>query len=254
MMTSGGLLLRPLPGIPPVAAGDDLADIALAGLNRSGDRLFEGDVLVFAQKIVSKAEGRTVDLATVVPSARAIDLAEKTHKDPRLVELILSESSEVLRHRPGVLIVLHRLGLILANAGIDRSNVASAERVLLLPVDPDASAARIRADLQTKTGVDVPVLVIDSIGRAWRLGTVGTAIGVSGIAALLDLRGQLDLHGRPLESTEIGLADELASAASLTMGQAAEGTPIVLARGVPYAWREGRAGELLRPKNKDLFR
>jgi coenzyme F420-0:L-glutamate ligase/coenzyme F420-1:gamma-L-glutamate ligase len=216
--------------------------------------LCEGDVLVFAQKIVSKAEGRTADLATVVPSARAIDLAEKTLKDPRLVELILSESSEVLRHRPGVLIVLHRLGLILANAGIDRSNVAGAERALLLPVDPDASAARIRADLRTKTGVDVPVLIIDSIGRAWRLGTVGTAIGVSGMAALLDLRGQLDLHGRPLETTEIGLADELAAAASLTMGQAAEGTPIVLARGVPYSRRDGRATELLRPKDKDLFR
>jgi coenzyme F420-0:L-glutamate ligase/coenzyme F420-1:gamma-L-glutamate ligase len=230
-----------LPGIPPVVAGDDLADIALAGLGRLDDRVCEGDVLVFAQKIVSKAEGRTADLATVVPSARAIDLAEKTLKDPRLVELILSESSEVLRHRPGVLIVLHRLGLILANAGIDRSNVAGAERALLLPVDPDASAARIRADLRTKTGVDVPVLIIDSIGRAWRLGTVGTAIGVSGMAALLDLRGQLDLHGRPLETTEIGLADELAAAASLTMGQAAEGTPIVLARGVPYSRRdEGR--------------
>lgn len=253
-MSSSGLLLRPLPGIPPVVAGDDLADIALAGLDRSDDRLCEGDVLVFAQKIVSKAEGRTADLATVVPSARAIDLAEKTLKDPRLVELILSESSEVLRHRPGVLIVLHRLGLILANAGIDRSNVAGAERALLLPVDPDASAARIRADLRTKTGVDVPVLIIDSIGRAWRLGTVGTAIGVSGMAALLDLRGQLDLHGRPLETTEIGLADELAAAASLIMGQAAEGTPIVLARGVPYFRRDGRATELLRPKDKDLFR
>ncbi len=253
-MSSSGLLLRPLPGIPPVVAGDDLADIALAGMDRSDDRLCEGDVLVFAQKIVSKAEGRTADLATVVPSARAIDLAEKTLKDPHLVELILSESSEVLRHRPGVLIVLHRLGLILANAGIDRSNVAGAERALLLPVDPDASAARIRADLRTKTGVDVPVLIIDSIGRAWRLGTVGTAIGVSGMAALLDLRGQLDLHGRPLETTEIGLADELAAAASLTMGQAAEGTPIVLARGVPYSRRDGRATELLRPKDKDLFR
>ncbi len=253
-MTSGDLLLRPLRGIPPIAAGDDLADIALAGLEESDERLCEGDVLVFAQKIVSKAEGRAVDLASVIPSTRALKLANETDKDARLVELILRESSEVLRHRPGVLIVVHRLGFILANAGIDRSNVGGGDRVLLLPVDPDDSAARIREDLRAKTGLDVAVMIIDSIGRPWRMGTVGTAIGVSGIPALLDLRGRPDLHGRPLESTEIGLADELAAAASLAMGQADEGTPIVLARGVPYARRDSLARDLQRPKDKDLFR
>ena len=253
-MTSGDLLLRPLHGIPPIAAGDDLTAIALAGLQESDERLREGDVLVFAQKIVSKAEGRVVDLASVVPSIRALELANETDKDARLAELILRESSEVLRHRPGLLIVVHRLGFILANAGIDRSNVGGGDHVLLLPVDPDASAARIREDLRAKTGLDVAVMIIDSIGRPWRMGTIGTAIGVSGIPALLDLRGRPDLHGRPLESTEIGLADELAAAASLAMGQADEGTPIVLARGVPYARREGSARELLRPKDMDLFR
>jgi coenzyme F420-0:L-glutamate ligase / coenzyme F420-1:gamma-L-glutamate ligase len=253
-MTFGDLLLRPLRGIPPIAAGDDLADIALASLQESDERLREGDVLVFAQKIVSKAEGRAVDLASVVPSTRALKLAKETDKDARLVELILRESSEVLRHRPGLLIVVHRLGFILANAGIDRSNVGGGDRVLLLPIDPDASAARIREDLRAKTGLDVAVTIIDSIGRPWRMGTVGTAIGVSGIPALLDLRGRPDLHGRPLESTEIGLADELAAAASLAMGQADEGTPIVLARGVPYARRDSLARDLLRSKDKDLFR
>ncbi len=253
-MTSGDLLLRALRGIPSIVAGDDLVDITLAGLEELDERLCEGDVLVFAQKIVSKAEGRMVDLAGVVPSTRALKLANETEKDARLVELILRESSEVLRHRPGLLIAVHRLGFILANAGIDRSNVGGGDRVLLLPVDPDASAARIREGLRVKAGLDVAVLIIDSIGRPWRMGTVGTAIGVSGIPALLDLRGRPDLHGRPLKSTEIGLADELAAAASLVMGQADEGTPIVLVRSVPYARRDGSARDLLRPKDKDLFR
>lgn len=253
-MMSGDLLLRPLRGIPAVVAGDDLADIAITGVKVSDEHLRDGDVLVFAQKIVSKAEGRTVDLASVVPSARALQLAGETDKDARLVELILSESSEVLRHRPGILIVVHRLGFILANAGIDRSNVDGENHVLLLPVEPDVSAAQIGADLRAKTGRNIGVVIIDSIGRPWRMGTVGTAIGVSGIPALLDLRGRPDLGGRPLESTEVGLADELAAAASLVMGQAAEGTPIVLIRGVPYARHDGAARDLLRPKQKDLFR
>jgi coenzyme F420-0:L-glutamate ligase/coenzyme F420-1:gamma-L-glutamate ligase len=170
-----------------------------------------------------------------------------------LVELILQESSEILRRRKGLLIVRHRLGFSLANAGIDASNVAFGH-VLLLPEDPDASAARIRGDLRARTGIDVGVLIIDSLGRPWRMGTVGTAIGVSGLPALLDLRGRPDMNGRPLETTEIGLADESAAAASLVMGQADEGTPIVLARGVPYARREGRARDLLRPEHEDLFR
>lgn len=253
-MTSGDLLLRPLRGVPSIVAGSNLSEIALAALDQSAEKLHEGDVLVFAQKIISKAEGRTVDLASVAPSQRAVNLANETGKDARLVELILRESSEVLRHRSGLLIVLHRLGFILANAGIDHSNVEGDSNVLLLPVDPDASASRIRSEVQAKTSLDIGILIIDSIGRPWRLGTVGTAIGVSGIPALLDLRGRLDMCGRPLETTEIGLADELAAAASLVMGQANEGTPIVLVRGLPYFRRNDSARGLLRPKDKDLFR
>jgi coenzyme F420-0:L-glutamate ligase / coenzyme F420-1:gamma-L-glutamate ligase len=251
---SADLLLRPLRGIPRILAGDDLAEIALAGIKKQEDLLVDGDVLVFAQKIVSKAEGRTVVLSDVIPSAHAKDLSNITGKDARLVELILQESSEILRCRPGLLIVLHRLGFVLANAGIDRSNVGGDDRALLLPRDPDKSAAKIREDLRKKTGRNTAVLIIDSIGRAWRQGTIGTAIGSSGFPTLLDLRGRPDLDGRPLESTEIGLADELAAAASLVMGQADEGLPIVLARGLPYDRREGAARDLLRPKENDLFR
>lgn len=248
------LLLRPLRGVPSVAGGDDLSAIVLAALKATGDTLADGDVVVLAQKIVSKAEGRTVDLRTVAPSERAIGLAMATGKDARVVELILAESSEVLRHRPGLLIVAHRLGLVLANAGIDHSNVDGDEHVLLLPVDPDGSAQTLRTALKAKTGADVAVVIIDSLGRAWRMGTIGTAIGVAGLPGLLDLRGRPDREGRLLETSELGLADELAAAASLVMGQADEGTPIVLARGVPYARREGSAAELVRPKDRDLFR
>jgi coenzyme F420-0:L-glutamate ligase/coenzyme F420-1:gamma-L-glutamate ligase len=248
------LVLTPLSGIPAVRAGDDLAGLAISGIATSGERLQAGDVLVFAQKIVSKAEGRTVDLAAVTPSPRALEVAQVTGKDARLVELILQESTEVVRQRHDRLIVRHRLGFILANAGIDASNVDGGGSVLLLPVDPDASAARIRESIRERTGTDAAVAIIDSFGRPWRMGTTGTAIGVSGIPGLLDLRGLPDLNRRPLQASEIGFADELAGAASLVMGQAAEGTPIVLARGVPYARREGSAGELLRPKDIDLFR
>lgn len=253
-MSGESLLLRPLLGVPRVVAGDDPAAIALAAIETMNESLRDGDVLVFAQKIISKAEGRSVDLNNVTPSPLALRLAEATAKDARLVELILQESSEVLRHRPGLLIVVHRLGFVLANAGIDHSNVDHDARVLLLPVDPDGSAARIRSEVKRLTGIDIGVLIIDSLGRAWRMGTVGTAIGVSGLPGLIDLRGRPDLNGHPLETTEIGFADELAAAASLMMGQADEATPIVLARGVPYARRDGTAGELLRPKERDLFR
>ena len=249
----GDLLVRPLPGVPRVAKGVDVAMLALAALDRAGLGPQDGDILVFAQKIISKSEGRSIALNGVTPSARAETLAAETGKDARIVELILQESTDVLRRRPGVIVVEHRLGLVLANAGIDQSNV-DAGHALLLPVDPNASAARIRQDIREATAVDVAVLIIDSIGRAWRLGTVGTTIGASGIATFLDLRGQPDLNGRRLESSEIGYADELASAASLIMGQAAEGMPIVLIRGAPYARREGSAADLLRPKAMDLFR
>jgi coenzyme F420-0:L-glutamate ligase/coenzyme F420-1:gamma-L-glutamate ligase len=250
------LTLIPLRGVPLVQPGDDLAAIVMRALAAFGARLLPRDVLIVAQKIVSKAEGRIVDLNTVAPSPRAIELGHATAKDPRVVELILAESTEVLRQRPGAIIVAHRLGFVLANAGIDASNVGpdGAERVLLLPADPDRSCRALRDTLRERTGVDVAVLIIDSFGRAWRNGTVGTAIGVSGFPALADLRGTPDLFGRPLQITEVGLADELAAAASLLMGQAAEGTPIVLARGVPYERRESDIQELIRAKAQDLFR
>jgi coenzyme F420-0:L-glutamate ligase / coenzyme F420-1:gamma-L-glutamate ligase len=253
-MRAQGLVLTALPSIPMIAAGDDLAAIIVKALRAADLALAPGDVLVLAQKIVSKAEGRLVDLATVTPSPRAVTLAEETGKDARVVELILAESTEVLRHRPGVLIVAHKLGLVLANAGIDRSNVDGREHVLLLPRDPDYSCAELRRAIAADTGVEAGVIIVDSIGRAWRNGTIGTAIGVAGLPGLLDLRGTPDLFGRPLETTEVGLADELAAAASLVMGQAGEGTPVVLARGLRYGRRDGTASELIRAREKDLFR
>src|SRR6516165_10466379 len=219
--------LLAVPGLPMVKAGDDL--VRLIGERLKGDfALRAGDVLVLAQKIVSKAEGRIVDLKTVTPSAEAIELAGKVQKDPRLVELILSESVRVVRTRPNVLIVEHRLGFVMANAGVDQSNVAPAdgrERALLLPLDPDASAERLRAALEARSGCRLGVVINDSFGRAWRRGTVGIAVGCAGIASLLDKRGDPDLFGRTLRVTLVAVADEIAAAASLLMGQANEGRP-----------------------------
>jgi coenzyme F420-0:L-glutamate ligase/coenzyme F420-1:gamma-L-glutamate ligase len=247
-----------LGGVPLVRPDDDLAAIVLDALAAAGETLADGDVLVLAQKIVSKSEGRIVDLATVTPSDEALRLAAETEKDPRLVHLILSEAREVVRYRPGVLVVEHRCGAVLANAGIDASNVEpgaeGGERVLLLPEDADASCARLREALRARAGVSVGVVVNDSLGRAWRNGTVGAALGAAGIAALMDLNGRPDLFDRPLKATQIGLADELAAAASLVMGQADEGCPVVLIRGVPYAPAEGSARDLVRDRALDLFR
>jgi coenzyme F420-0:L-glutamate ligase/coenzyme F420-1:gamma-L-glutamate ligase len=262
----GTLTLTALSGIPLIRQGDDLADIVVRALQGNEVSLEEKDILVFAQKIVSKAEGRRINLTTVTPSARAIELAAQTEKDPRLVELILQESREVLRTRPGTMIVEHRLGFICANAGIDHSNVDSPllagekpgvraeDWVLLLPADPDRSAATLRQAILSKTAKRVGILIIDSHGRAWRNGTVGTAIGLVGLPALQDLRGEPDLFGLRLRITQVGVADELAAAASLIMGQAAEGTPVVHVRGFPYPLREASLKELLRPKEQDLFR
>jgi coenzyme F420-0:L-glutamate ligase/coenzyme F420-1:gamma-L-glutamate ligase len=217
--------------------------------------LQDGDVVVVAQKIVSKAEGRVLDLSEVQPSPAARDLATRSGKDPRLAELILRESREVLRVRLGSVVVEHKLGFVCANAGIDHSNVAGDDnRVLLLPLDPDASAARLREQLESASGARLGVLIIDSHGRAWRLGTVGAAIGLSGLPGVVDLRGTTDLSGYTLKITQVGVADELAAAASLVMGQAAEGTPVVHVRGFPYPLREGALGELLRPRKEDMFR
>lgn len=251
-MTAASLSLIALPRIPLVQAGDDLAQLLGTALDSAGLALHAGDVLVLAQKIVSKAEGRQVALSDVTPSPAAIDLAARAHKDPRVVELMLSESSEIMRVRRGVIIVRHRLGLVLANAGIDQSNVDPHGEVLLLPRDPDASCAALRAQLRERTGIDIAVVIIDSLGRAWRNGTVGTAIGASGLPGLLDLRGQPDLFGRPLQTSELGYADEIAAAASLLMGQAGEGRPAVLLRGLSTT-RDGNAAELIRDRSLDLF-
>jgi len=253
------LTLTSLQHIPIIRHGDDLADIVVDALHKNHIDLLGNDILVIAQKIVSKAEGRAVNLAGVTPSQRATDLAENIQKDARLVELILRESNEVLRTRVGTIVVEHKLGFVCANAGIDHSNVAGTgnaneEWVLLLPAEPDRSAEKIRQTIQTKTGKRVGILIIDSHGRAWRNGTVGVAIGIAGLPGVQDLRGEQDLFGFTLRITQVGVADELAAAASLTMGQAAEGTPVVHVRGFPYPLREGSLQELLRPKEQDLFR
>ncbi len=252
------ITLSALPGLPHVHAGDDVAALLLDALGRAGLALQDGDVLAIAQKIVSKAEGRQVRLAGVMPSSRALELAAQVGKDARLVELILRESTEVSRLRPGVIIVRHRLGFTSANAGIDRSNVQTEggeeEAVLLLPLDPDASAAALRDALLAATGAAVGVVITDSHGRPFRLGTVGVAIGVAGIPALWDRRGEADLYGYRLQHTDVGLADEIAAAAGLLMGQAAEGLPAVLIRGLQLPPADGRATDLVRPPELDLYR
>jgi coenzyme F420-0:L-glutamate ligase/coenzyme F420-1:gamma-L-glutamate ligase len=253
------LTLTALQHIPLIRQGDDLAELVLHSIELSNLALEDGDILVFAQKVISKAEGRAINLVTVQPSPRAVELADQTGKDPRLVELILCESNEVLRIRTGTIIVEHKLGFVCANAGIDHSNVAGSgdtleEWVLLLPLNPDRSAEKLRDEIRSRTGKQVGVLIIDSHGRAWRTGTVGVAIGMAGLPGLEDLRGRPDLFNFTLRITQVGAADELAAAASLVMGQAAEGTPVVHVRGFPYPLRDGSLKELIRPKDQDLFR
>jgi len=250
------LTLVALPGIPEVERGARLVELLLAAAQRAGASLADGDILVVAQKIVSKAEGRSVRLAAVTPSHRARELGQIAEKDPRLVELILREARAVLRVKPGVIIVEHLLGFVMASAGIDQSNVAAPGDpvALLLPADPDASARRIREEVRRACGAEVGVVINDSFGRAWRNGVTGVAIGVAGLPALVDLRGAQDRNGRALRVTQVAAADELAAAASLVMGQADEGLPAVLARGFPYPLRAGAAQELVRPPAEDLFR
>ena len=245
-----------ISGVPLVEPGADLAGLIQAALRAAGAIPVAGDVIAVAQKIVSKAEGRSVRLASVEPSPRAHEIAAQANKDPRVVELILRESRAVIRVSPGVIITEHNTGVILANAGIDRSNLkGSDEAALLLPKDPDASAARLRNQLQHDFGVRLGVIVTDSIGRPWRLGTVGTAIGCAGVLALNDLRGQADLFGRQLQVSEVAVADSLAAAAVLMMGEAAEGTPLVLIRGGSAGDDRGQtARTALRPPGEDLFR
>jgi coenzyme F420-0:L-glutamate ligase/coenzyme F420-1:gamma-L-glutamate ligase len=249
------LSLTPLQNIPLIRQDDNLADILVKSLQESNIELQNDDILVLAQKIVSKSEGRMVNLATVTPTQRAIELAQKADKDPRVIELMLRESNEVLRVRVGTIIVEHKLGFVCANAGIDHSNVVEGEEnVLLLPEDPDQSARNIRETIKNSTGKNIGVMIIDSHGRAWRNGTVGICIGLSGLPALIDERGWKDLFGYTLKVTIVGVADELAAAASLVMGQAAEGIPAVHVRGFPYPLGDGSLKDLIRPKAQDMFR
>ncbi|MFQ5859520.1 MAG: coenzyme F420-0:L-glutamate ligase [Anaerolineae bacterium] len=278
------ITITAVPNIPLIQEGDDLPAIILDRMEMAGLGLQDGDVLVIAQKIVSKAEGRLVHLDTVRPSPPAQEIAEQTGKDPRLVEVILSDTREISRMRKGLLIVENNLGLISANAGVDRSNVAPPEErrsggaeerrsrgdshlctpaplhprsewVAQLPVDPDASARVIRRRLMAASGKEVAVIINDTHGRPWRIGAVGVAIGVAGIEPVEDLRGQPDLFGHTLETTQVGLADQVAAAASLIMGQADEGRPVVLLRGLAYTLKDDVSSrELLRPKEQDLYR
>ncbi|MCP4327962.1 MAG: coenzyme F420-0:L-glutamate ligase [Alphaproteobacteria bacterium] len=244
-------------GIPPVKRDDDIAALIGDALIAQGETLVDGDIVVIAQKIVSKAEGRCIDLATVTPSLSALDLAGEIDKDPRLVELILAESGEVLRTRPGLIVVAHRLGFVLANAGIDQSNIGPDDGrawALLLPIDPDASCRRIGRRLGRRFGCRVGVIINDSLGRAWRNGTIGTAIGVDGVQSVLELRGHPDLFGRPLQTTAVGVADEIAAAASLIQGQTDEGHPVVIARGLSRYCGRGSGADLVREREQDLFR
>jgi coenzyme F420-0:L-glutamate ligase/coenzyme F420-1:gamma-L-glutamate ligase len=250
------LRLIPINGIPLVKPGDDLAALIAEGAVRSGLSLRESDILVVTQKVVSKAEDRFVRLGEVHPSPQALELAEITGKDPRLVEVILWDTAEVVRARPNLLIVAHHLGFISANAGVDHSNVgAEADLVLRLPADPDASARRLRERLRELAAATPAVVIADSHGRPWREGTLGTAIGVAGLVPVQDLRGHPDLFGYALQYTTVGFADQVAAAASLVMGQAAEGLPVVLVRGLAYQSADDvSARQILRPPETDVFR
>jgi coenzyme F420-0:L-glutamate ligase/coenzyme F420-1:gamma-L-glutamate ligase len=249
----GELRLLPITELPAIQPGDDLAALTV---ERLPEPVQDGDVFVVAQKVISRAEGRLVHLADIEPSQRALDMAPTAKKDPRLVELILRDSSEVLRLHEGVLIVEQRAGWVCANAGIDRSNVppGNGEVAALLPEDADASARVFAERIQQLTDRTVAVIVNDSHGRAWREGSVGVAIGVAGLRPLKDERGRRDLYGYELQTSVIGWADEIAGAASLLMGQTNEGIPVVLVRGLRYEPAEGSAQEIIRPRERDLFR
>jgi coenzyme F420-0:L-glutamate ligase/coenzyme F420-1:gamma-L-glutamate ligase len=251
------LTLTALPGIGPVQPGDDVGQLLLDALEAAGITLHNRDVLVIAQKIISKAEGCQVDLSTAEPGEKALEVAQITGKDPRLVELILRDSESISRMAPGVLIVRHRLGFTSANAGIDRSNVnqeENGEQVLLLPLNPDRSAADIARRIKDDTGVQAGVVISDSHGRPFRLGTTGVAIGIAGIPALWDRRGERDLYGYQLQHTDVGIGDEIAAAAGLLMGQGAEGLPAVLIRGLDLPLEDSKAQDLVRPLEQDLYR
>jgi coenzyme F420-0:L-glutamate ligase/coenzyme F420-1:gamma-L-glutamate ligase len=249
--------IEAVAGVPAVHAGDDVASVLAGALRAQRLTPRRRDILVVTQKIVSKAEGRYLDLADLVPSERALALAAATNKDARLVEAVLTQTQEVIRAAPNVLIVATRGGLVLANAGIDQSNLDAHEggqRVLLLPEAPDRAARTIKARIDTEFATEIGVIISDSVGRAWRLGTVGLAIGAAGVPSLWDRRGERDLSGRALQVTEVAFADAVAAAAVLVMGEAAEGTPAALVRGLDWQAPERPAADLIRPKAMDLFR
>ena len=245
-----------LPGIPEVQAGDDLAALIADALEAAGETLEPGDIIVAAQKIVSKAEGRYIELADMTPGDEALEWAAKTEKDPRLVQAILDETEKVLRWRPNLLVVEHKRGWVMANAGADQSNIegAEGERVLMLPLDPDASAAGIRSGLEARYGGPVGVIIADSVGRAWRVGTVGLALGASGVRVMADIRGELDRQGRELKVSIVGAGDEIAAAANLLIGEAAEGTPVAVVRGLDMLDGSQTGADLVRASSEDLFR
>lgn len=246
-----------VPGIPLIEPGDDLAAVIAGALEKAKFPLISSDILVVAQKIVSKSENRYVSLKDVRPSEAASRLAEQTGKDARYLEVVLRESEEIVRHRPNIVIAAHRLGFVMANAGIDQSNIehtGGEERVLLLPQDPDRSAAELRTRLNKRCETDIGVIINDSFGRPFRTGVTGVALGVAGIPSLLDKIGAPDLFGRSLQMTEIAVADEIAAGASLLMGQAAEGQPVVVVRGLTFSEAPRPAAALVRPREQDMFR
>jgi coenzyme F420-0:L-glutamate ligase / coenzyme F420-1:gamma-L-glutamate ligase len=254
-MTS--LTITALTGIPRIKPGDDLARLLIAALDANGVRPQRRDVLVVAQKIVSKSEGAFAELAKQEPSAKALEVAAIVGKDPRLMQAVLSQSREVVRTKKNILIVETHHGFVMANAGVDQSNLEPQDqnaRVLLLPANPDASAAALKAKLDAHYGIEMGVVISDSVGRAWRLGTVGLAIGAAGVPSLWDRRGEPDMSGRTLEVTEVAFADAVAASAVLAMGEGAEGKPAALVRGLDWTAPERPAKSLLRPRDEDMFR
>ena len=253
----GTLTVIPVPGIPRVQPGDDLVDIVSACMEKAGLAFQEDDVLVLAQKIISKSEGCFASMNDMVPSPEAIAIAKETGKEPDFVELVLQQSNDVVRTGPNVLIVEALTGIVMANAGIDRSNIDRGKEddiALLLPVDSDLSARKLREQFIAKSGSTIAVVVADSVGRAWRYGTSAMAIGCAGIEPLDDQRGDVDMFGHTLEVTEIALADQVAAAANLVMGEATEGIPAAIVRGLEYPRSERPSSVLIRKKEEDLFR
>jgi len=248
------LSIIPVKGIPNIESGDNLGEIIVARLKDQGEEFQEGDVTVVSQKVVSKAEGRVVNLSKVTPSRFASFVAKEAGKDPRQVEVILRETRKIIRMKAGHLITETRHGFICANAGVDASNVAKGkDTVTLLPLNPDASAQRIGKTIRKLTGKAIPVIITDTFGRAWRMGQVNFAIGVSGMKPIHDYRGTRDMYSHTLRVTEIAVADELASAGELVMNKA-DKVPAAIVRGYKTRRGKGTGKDLLRPEEMDLFR